>query len=145
MNCSVSNVFSCTVDTLRSDHSYCVYAKASDDESVRFAVPVSDMMFQRFNFSVGEQCHVFFNADNVLLFKTGGTWTFSSGNVFGGTVESIRPTQDTVVVYVKVAENVIIKSKFSAFLAEKMELRVGDAVDVVIKANQIMLGRENKK
>jgi molybdopterin-binding protein len=146
MNCSISNVFKCSVDSVRNDKSFCIYAKSSDNESVRFTVPVSDMMFQHMKLNTGDECYVMFHPDNVYLFtQDTSTWTFSSSNVYNGSIQSIKNCKENVVVNVQVADNVIIKAKVSQFIAEQMNLQPDIQVCVVVKANQIMVARQNKE
>ena len=65
----------------------------------------------------------------------------SARNQFKGTIKSVKLGQVMAEVVVAVGENEVV-SLISRVSAERMGLKVGDKVTAVVKATEVMIGKD---
>ena len=65
----------------------------------------------------------------------------SARNQFKGTIKSVKLGQVMAEVVVTVGENEVV-SLISRGSAERMGLKVGDKVTAVVKATEVMIGKD---
>ncbi len=142
INCSANNVLKCIVENIRNDNECCYYVRCVDDENIKFTVPLADRMFYKLNLEINDICYVFFQPHNVYLIKPSNKWIYSSSNCFEGEVKNINDCKENSVLSLQVGNSTIIKAKLSNYVKESMNIIIGDKLDVVIKANQVMIAKE---
>jgi molybdopterin-binding protein len=142
INCSAINVIKCIVESIRNDTECCYYVRCIDDESIKFTVPLADRMMSKMNLEVNDICYVFFQPHNVYLIKPSNKWLYSSSNCFEGEVKGMTECKENSILSLQVGKSTIIKAKLSNYVKDSMNIVFGDKLDVVIKANQVMLAKE---
>ena len=142
INCSAVNVIKCVVESVRNDNECCYYVRCEDDDTIKFTVPIADRMLSKMNLEVNDVCYVFFQPHNVYLIKPSNHWMYSSSNTFEGEVKAINECKENSVITLQVGNSTSIKAKLSNYIKDSMQIAIGEKLDVVIKANQVMLAKE---